>query len=145
MNNLNLCTTNFKTMKHDETKKAIARERRKQLSELSHQLKIANIMLLQMDASITINDLLIRYYEKQAGAPLDLNTYEQWRERGYQVRKGSVSFMVWGKPLKHQRTEKPTDPATDTDTEKDQNEDFFPVCHLFDKSQCYALKADEIK
>ena len=130
-------------MKHDETKKAIARERRKQLSELSHQLKIANIMLLQMDASITINDLLIRYYEKQAGAPLDLNTYEQWRERGYQVRKGSVSYMVWGKPLKHQRTEKPTDP--DTDTEKDPNEDFFPVCHLFDKSQCYALKADEIK
>lgn len=131
-------------MKHDETKKAIARARRKQLSELSQQLKLANLMLMQMDASITVNDLLIRYYEKQAGAPLDLNTYEQWRERGYQVRKGSVSFMVWGKPLKHQRnTEKPTD--TDTDTEKDPNEDFFPVCHLFDKSQCYALKADEIK
>lgn len=131
-------------MKHDETKKAIARARRKQLSELSHQLKLANIMLMQMDASITINDLLIRYYEKQAGAPLDLNTYEQWRERGYQVRKGSVSYMVWGKPLKHQRdNEKPTDP--ETDTEKDPNEDFFPVCHLFDKSQCYALKADEIK
>ena len=131
-------------MKHDETKKAIARARRKQLSELSQKLKLANLMLMQMDASITVNDLLIRYYEKQAGAPLDLNTYEQWRERGYQVRKGSVSFMVWGKPLKHQRnTEKPTD--TDTDTEKDPNEDFFPVCHLFDKSQCYALKADEIK
>ena len=131
-------------MKHDETKKAIARARRKQLSELSQKLKLANLMLMQMVASITVNDLLIRYYEKQAGAPLDLNTYEQWRERGYQVRKGSVSFMVWGKPLKHQRnTEKPTD--TDTDTEKDPNEDFFPVCHLFDKSQCYALKADEIK
>lgn len=143
MNNLNLCTTNYKTMKHDETKKAIARARRKQLSELSHKLKIANLMILQ-NAAVTINDLLIRYYEKQAGAPLELNTYEQWRERGYQVRKGSVSYMVWGKPLKHQRdNEKPTD--TDTDTEKDPNEDFFPVCHLFDKSQCYALKADEIK
>lgn len=131
-------------MKHDETKKAIARARRKQLSELSQKLKLANLMVMQMDASITVNDLLIRYYEKQAGAPLELNTYEQWRERGYQVRKGSVSFMVWGKPLKHQRdNEKPTD--TDTDTEKDPNEDFFPVCHLFDKSQCYALKADEIK
>lgn len=131
-------------MKHDETKKAIARARRKQLSELSQKLKLANLMVMQMDASITVNDLLIRYYEKQAGAPLELNTYEQLRERGYQVRKGSVSFMVWGKPLKHQRdNEKPTD--TDTDTEKDPNEDFFPVCHLFDKSQCYALKADEIK
>ncbi len=132
-------------MKHDETKKAIARARRKQLSELSQKLKLANLMVMQMDASITVNDLLIRYYEKQAGAPLELNTYEQWRERGYQVRKGSVSFMVWGKPLKHQRdNEKPTE-TTDNDTEKDPNEDFFPVCHLFDKSQCYALKADEIK
>jgi len=130
-------------MKHEETKKAIARARRKQLSELSHQLKIANLMILQ-NASITINDLLIRYYEKQAGTPLELNTYEQWRERGYQVRKGSVSYMVWGKPLKHQDTKKPKD-TTDQDTEKDPNEDFFPVCHLFDKSQCYALKADEIK
>lgn len=128
-------------MKHDETKKAIARARRKQLSELSHQLKIANLMLMQMDASITINDLLIRYYEKQAGAPLDLNTYEQWRERGYQVRKGSVSFMVWGKPLNTKKKEDPDNPNTD-DTEG--KEDFFPVCHLFDKSQCYALKADEI-
>ena len=132
-------------MKHDETKKAIARARRKQLSELSQKLKLANLMVMQMDASITVNDLLIRYYEKQAGAPLELNTYEQWRERGYQVRKGSVSFMVWGKPLKHQRDNEKATETTDNDTEKDPNEDFFPVCHLFDKSQCYALKADEIK
>lgn len=128
-------------MKHEETKKAIARARRKQLSELSHQLKLANLMLMQMDASITVNDLLIRYYEKQAGAPLDLNTYEQWRERGYQVRKGSVSFMVWGKPLNTKK--KKEDPDT-TDPTEEGKEDFFPVCHLFDKSQCYALKADEI-
>lgn len=141
MNNLNLCITNSKTMKHEETKKAIARARRKQLSELSHQLKIANLMLMQMDASITVNDLLIRYYEKQAGAPLDLNTYEQWRERGYQVRKGSVSFMVWGKPL---NTKKKKEDLDTTDPTEEGKEDFFPVCHLFDKSQCYALKADEI-
>lgn len=129
-------------MKHDETKKAIARERRKRLSELSHQLKIANLLILRADASITINDLLVKYYEKQAGAPLELNTYEQWRERGYQVRKGSVSFMVWGKPLKHQSDKE--QPKDTDDPERDPNEDFFPVCHLFDKSQCYALKADEI-
>ena len=129
-------------MKHDETKKAIARARRKQLSELSHQLKLANLMLMQMDASITVNDLLIRYYEKQAGAPLELNTYEQWRERGYQVRKGSVSYMVWGKPL---NTKKKKEDPDNPDKDEEGKEDFFPVCHLFDKSQCYALKADEIK
>ena len=128
-------------MKHDEVKRAIAQKRRKELSELSRQLKLANLMILQ-DASITVNDLLIRYYEKQAGAPLELNTYEQWRERGYQVRKGSVSFMVWGKPLNtKKKKEDPDNPNTD-DTEG--KEDFFPVCHLFDKSQCYALKANEI-
>lgn len=129
-------------MKHDEVKRAIAKERRKQLSELSHQLKLANLRLMQ-NACITVNDLLIKYYEKQAGAPLELNTYEQWRERGYQVRKGSISYMVWGKPLNtKKKKEDPDNP--DKDKNEEGKEDFFPVCHLFDKSQCYALKADEI-
>ena len=127
-------------MKHNEVKREIARQRRKQLSELSHQLKIANLMILQ-NAAITINDLLVKYYEKQAGAPLELNTYEQWRERGYQVRKGSVSYMVWGKPL---NTKKKKEDPDNPDKDDESKEDFFPVCHLFDKSQCYALKADEI-
>ena len=123
-------------MKHDETKRAIAQARRKQLSDLSHKLKISNLLILQ-NADININDLLIKYYEKIAGHALELNTYEQWRERGYQVKKGAVSFMVWGKPLKHQ-------PKNDTqpETDKDEPDDFFPVCHLFDISQCYEIKAE---
>lgn len=124
-------------MKHDETKRAIAQARRKQLRELSHNLKIANLMILQ-NADITINDLLTRFYEKQAGHALELNTYEQWKERGYQVKKGAVSYMVWGKPLKHQ-PKKETEPGEDG---KDENDDFFPVCHLFDISQCYEIKAE---
>ena len=127
-------------MKHDETKRAIAQARRKQLSDLSNKLKTANLLILR-DVSITINDLLVKYYEKQAGRPLELNTYEQWKKLGFQVKKGAVSFMVWGKPLKHQQDNK-KQPDTE-DTEDDKNDDFFPVCHLFDKSQCYEIKSDE--
>ncbi len=114
-------------------KKELARARRKQLSELSQNLKTANLLLMQADASLTVNDLLIKYYEKQAGAPLELNTYEQWKEKGFQVKKGAASYMVWGKPL---NTKKNKGTDTDTDTDEEGKEDFFPVCHLFDKSQC---------
>lgn len=109
-------------MKHNEVKRAIAQARRKQLSDLSRKLKTANLLILQ-DASITINDLLVKYYEKVAGVPLELNTYEQWKKLGFQVKKGAVSFMVWGKPLKQQQDNK-KQPDTE-DTEDDKNDDFF--------------------
>lgn len=127
-------------MKQDEKKRAIAQARRKQLSDLSNKLKTANLLILR-DVSITINDLLVKYYEKQAGRPLELNTYEQWKEHGYQVKKGSISFMVWGKPLKSQRKTEEQQTGTDN-TEEGKNDDFFPVCHLFDISQCYEIKAE---
>lgn len=117
-------------MKTTEEKKAAARERRQQLSELSRTLKAAAALTGE---NLTVNELLKRYYDKQEGRTLELNTFEQWKKEGLQVKRGAVSFMIWGKPLKEQRTE--------TEEEKDGElspmDDFFPICHLFDRSQCF--------
>ena len=123
-------------MKNTEEKKAAAKERRHQLSELSRTLKTAAALTGE---SLTINELLKRYYDQQEGRTLELNTYEQWKAQGLQVKKGAVSFMIWGKPLKEQRTE---DEGT-KDGEAEPMDDFYPVCHLFDRSQCFTPKTAE--
>lgn len=122
-------------MKNNEEKRAAAKERRQQLSQLSRQLKAANALTGE---NLTINELLKRFYDQQEGRTLELNTYEQWKAEGLQVKKGAVSFMIWGKPLKNQ------DPGNEEETPKDGETDpmgdYFPVCHLFDRSQCFTPK-----
>ncbi len=120
-------------MKTKEEKRAAAKERRQQLSELSKALKAAAAITGE---NLPVNELLKKYYDKQEGRTLELNTYEQWKAEGLQVKKGAVSFMIWGKPLKEQRTET----ETEKDGEPDPMDDYFPVCHLFDRSQCFTSK-----
>lgn len=117
-------------MKTKEEKRAAAKERRQQLSELSRTLKAAATITGE---DLPVNELLKRYYDKQEGRTLELNTYEQWKAEGLQVKKGAVSFMIWGKPLKEQRT----DNEEKKEGDPDPMEDYFPVCHLFDRSQCF--------
>lgn len=118
-------------MKTTEEKKAAAKERRQQLSELSRTLKTAAALTGEDD--IPVNELLKRHYDKQEGRTLELNTYEQWKAEGLQVKKGAVSFMIWGKPLKEQRTET----EEEKDGAREPLDDYFPICHLFDRSQCF--------
>lgn len=117
-------------MKTNEEKKAAAKERRQQLSELSKVLKAAAALTGEV---LPVNELLKKHYDEQEGRTLELNTYEQWKAEGLQVKKGAVSFMIWGKPLKEQRTDK----DEEKDGERDPMDDYFPVCHLFDRSQCF--------
>lgn len=120
-------------MKTKEEKRAAAKERRQQLSELSKALKAAAAITGE---NLPVNELLKKHYDKQEGRTLELNTYEQWKAEGLQVKKGAVSFMIWGKPLKEQRNET----ETEKDGEPDPMDDYFPVCHLFDRSQCFTPK-----
>lgn len=115
-------------MKTKDTKKhEKAQLRREQLRKLSNELKLANALLLANGE--TINTLLVQYY-KQKFEVTDLKTYEQWKNYGFQVKRGSMSFMVWGTP-RTIKIKNEADPTADP-MEKD---DFFPVCHLFDASQ----------
>ena len=57
------------------------------------------------------------------------------KEKGFQVKKGSVSYMVWATP----RTIKVKQKEDPNAEPKDIN-DFFAVCHLFDVSQVVRIE-----
>ena len=72
---------------------------------------------------VTINEGLIDTYSK--GNELEFNTFKQWKEKDFQVKKGSKAFAVWGKPRKV--------PVPDSD--KDDEFKFWPICYLFSQDQ----------
>jgi len=65
-----------------------------------------------------------------------LNTFNQWQQNGYQVKKGSKAFVLWGRPLASQKAEKQEEP-------QEGDEQFFPLCHLFSNAQVLPRKTEE--
>ena len=98
----------------------------------------------------TINEMLRAYYEKQNNIT-ELNTFDQWKEKGYQVKRGEKAYLFWGKPKRNQRQEltedaqnagvKIEDATEEQLTTITSAKDYFPVCYLFDISQCRPIQA----
>ena len=100
------------------------KERRNALRELS---KIAK-MRMKMDCEgMSVNEILVNeFYTDDEN--IEFKTLFDWSKEGFQVKKGSVSFLVWGKP-KPKKTDKPKT------TEEEDEEEFFPLCYLFSNAQ----------
>lgn len=78
-------------------------------------------------AELRINDIIIEYFytdEKNT----EFHTYKGWQELGYQVKKGSKSFVIWGRKRQNIDDKKA---ATE---EKDQYK-FFPLAFIFSNNQ----------
>lgn len=120
-----------------EEKQAIAKKRREQLRELSQNLKLSNLDLIAN--GVSINGLLVEFYRQQYQVT-DLNTYEQWKNKGFQVKKGSQSYMVWATPRDIKVKDKRL--TDNTETEK-EIKDYFAVCHLFDVSQVVPIQTEQ--
>ncbi|MBP9994075.1 MAG: hypothetical protein KBT67_03915 [bacterium] len=120
-----------------ETRAEMAKERRRELQKLSNKLKSDNAILMLEDPTLTVNDLLVQFYKQRFNAK-ELKTYEQWKNFGFQVKRGEVSFMVWGTPrtIKFENKQDPT-------AEPEEKDDFFPVCHLFDSSQVAPIQTKQ--
>ena len=76
-------------------------------------------------ADWTINKVLIEKFHKSEEHQ-EFKTLQQWNQDGYQVIKGSKSFLVWGKPTRLQK---------ETTEPNDEEDDFFPLCYLFSNAQ----------
>ena len=114
-----------------EDAKAQHIEKRKSLIELS---KLARV-LVHSGAAEGVNDGLITIYSEQDKNINEFNTFNQWRQKGFIIVKGSKSFLVWGQPRK----------ATQTPEGSTEPEDykFWPLCYLFADTQVF--KKEEIK
>ena len=126
-------------------KQQAAQEKRDWLRAISADFQ-AQQKLMELtgaDYIPTINEMLHAYYEKQNNIT-ELNTFDQWKEKGYQVRKGEKAYLFWGKPRAKQvkptepteQEEEPTEQAEQTTAKKD---DYYPICYLFDISQCHKV------
>jgi hypothetical protein len=98
------------------------REKRNALKELS---KIAKIRISADCEGMTVNEVLIsEFYTDEENE--EFKTLFDWNKNGYQVLKGSIAFLIWGKP-------KPITKEKKNDDEDD--DEFFPICYLFSNAQ----------
>lgn len=117
-----------------------AQAKREWLRNISAEFQTQRTMLLNMGMEKedipTINEMLRKYYTEESHIT-ELNTFDQWKEKGYQVKKGAKAFLFWGKPQPKQQ-DKAEDEQQEQTTET--KSDFYPICYLFDISQCHSIK-----
>jgi len=97
-------------------------ENRAKLRELSNVVKQA-IDSGSMEVQ-TINQGLIELYKHQGHS--EFKTFQQWRDEGKAVKRGSKAFLVWGSPKNIQHP--------DPESEEDEF-NYFPICYLFGDGQ----------
>lgn len=99
-------------------------EKRARLRELS---KIAKLKIELEQSEMTVNEMLIFMYTDQENK--EFHTINAWNQKGYKVKKGSQSFLIWGKP------QPLTKENENADTNEEDADDFFPLCYLFSNAQ----------
>lgn len=106
-------------------------EKREQLKALSQQVA----ELVEAGEYLTINEAIMTEFYKKNGNT-EFNTYKQWKEKGFQVRKGEKAYTLWAKPLSAQKTKEEATPE-----EQESKSNYFPICHLFSNLQVEKMAA----
>ena len=71
--------------------KGVAKEeRRSKLHDLTSKLRF---QAQAEGVTDTVNQLLLKYYKEQCGAPV-LRTFEEWKERGRSIGKGEKAIAI---------------------------------------------------
>lgn len=76
-----------------------------------------------------VNDIIAQWYKEDSGATV-FKTFNQWKNEGYKIKKGSKAFVLWSKKTKatkHGETQS-GEPTTD-------DYEFFPIAYLFSDLQ----------
>lgn len=105
----------------DSDRKAAYIEKRNALREISNLVK----PLIETGEIESVNEGIVNHYKEEFGFET-LKTFNQWKNDGMFVKKGSKAFAVWGSPQNI--------PHPDPDSEKDEME-YFPLCYLFSNQQ----------
>ena len=84
-----------------------------------------------------INEGLIQFYSENE--ELEFNTFWEWKKKGFSVKKGSIAFLVWGKPKK--LLVSPKEDETE-ETEGDEFK-FWPIAYLFSEKQVEKTKKEK--
>jgi len=98
------------------------KEKREKLKSLSAGAK----KLVKIGAFDTVNEAIIETIYKNDGHT-HFNTFFGWKLDGFNVKKGSKAFLVWGKPRKVKKQE----------VQEGEKDEFshFPLAYLFSNLQ----------
>ena len=117
------------------------KEKRRKLSELSREATAirdkkaaeAKTVMESIDlALMNVNSCLRCFiYGKEHATYMG---YKEWKNEGYQVKKGSKAFMFWARPLPNIKREKALKEGREPDKEEDEFR-YFPLCYLFSNKQ----------
>jgi len=100
-------------------------QKRKQLIALSQQMRA----LIEAGEYETVNEGLIETYKEEHPGADEFNTFNQWKEKGYTIVKGSTAFVVWGQPRKAQQVPEGAD--------EPEEYKYWPLCYLFSNEQVF--------
>lgn len=91
--------------------------------ELKKNSLVAKALREREQIDGTINYVLLNYIYSPGDAH-EFKTFHEWKQEGFQVKKGEKAFVVWGKPreVKKEEGEKVT---------------YYPVSYLFSDRQVY--------
>lgn len=115
-------------------------ERRHELISMTSQLKAAAASgkISGATADTPANTLLKMYYSKKGHT--ELKTYDEWKESGYQVKRGEHALMVWSskKTFKYNKL----DEAGKATSEQGEYS-AFSICNLFSQLQVEVIARKE--
>ena len=94
---------------------------RQQLKAISKELK----PLVTAGKFTSLNKALIEVAYKNETNQV-FKTFNQWKQEGFSILKGSKAFPIWAQPIKGTRAK---------EGEAPESYEFFPVCYLFSNAQ----------
>lgn len=98
-------------------------EKRKQLIALSKGVR----QLIEAGEYDSVNEGLTDIYSQQDEEISEFNTFHQWKDKGYTIKKGEKAFLVWGQPR--------TVTQAPEGSEEPEEFKYWPVCYLFANTQ----------
>ena len=102
-----------------------------ELIQLSETVRLLQ-QIGEIDVYSTLNEALIQYYRKtENDEELIFKTFNQWKEEGFSVIKGSKAFKVWSAKIKATTMEA----GPEGESAKAKEYKFFNVCCLFSSNQ----------
>jgi hypothetical protein len=94
--------------------------------------------------ALTINDVVLSIYESETGSK-EWKTFKQWKEEGFQVKKGEKAFYVWGAPRTSKNKTEGSQENGTTLSELEQKFQYWPTCCLFHEKQVEKMQPNPDK
>lgn len=108
-----------------------AQEKKELLRELSEIAKMR--MELGTTEEAKVNDVLLEMFSSKEHSTF--STFNGWKAKGFQVRKGQKGFFIWSAPIKGKKKQ-------ETDGEEEQGSfKFFGLAHIFSNAQVDPVEA----